>query len=189
MAQEVKRAAVQKFDPGKSFLVRGSTLNRLLDAVQPIRAGKGLKEFQTALGTVFMLDVEVGATPCAFGYVYSDAGDMKLQGGVVTGGETNTTVPAITLDMESADYTYLWLEVDYTPNVADDVLLPGVENLTGVTTGDGPTMPGNTVPTIAAPTGKMHIALGYYLNGKFLPSGCGNVTIGHCPGYPNYVRA
>jgi hypothetical protein len=190
--QEVKPQPGQKFDPGKSFLVKGSTLNRLLDAALPVTAGKGLREFQTAKGKVIMLDGELGVaggSPCPFGYVYVDGSATKLQGGSVTGGETNTPVDPITLDMDSADYVHVWLKVDYTPNKADDVLLPGVENLTDVDHGAGSSIPDNSLPTMASPTGTMYIDLGYYYDGEFYPSGCGNFTISHCPGFPNYGRA
>jgi hypothetical protein len=55
MANKVNPDPGKKFDPGKSFLVKGSTLNRLLDAAMPVSAGKGLKEYETAKGKVLSL--------------------------------------------------------------------------------------------------------------------------------------
>ncbi len=188
--QDVNPQPGAQFDPGKSYLVRGDLLNRLLAAALPVRAGKGLREFQTPKGKILALDGELGggAVNCPLGSTLDDAGTLKLRGGSVTGGVSNETVSPITLATSVADGTHLWLRVDFTANNADDVLLPGVEEISSVTTGSGTTIPDNIIPTMADPTGRIYIDLGSYQGNVFTPSGCGNVTLSHCPGSITYYR-
>lgn len=189
---EIKPAAIAKFDPGKTYVVRGDLLNQLAMAALPIRAGKGLREVATPKGKIFdvIAMAEGGIADCALGSVFLDeAEDSFLRGGVVMGGESNEVIAPIALNLLAADGTWLWLEVNFTANVEDDVLLPGVESISSVSTGSGTTIPANVLPTNGPPTGKIHIPLGSYLAGAFFPSACGNATINHCPGTISFTRA
>lgn len=63
MAGDVNPQPGAKFDPGKSYLVKGDLLNRLLETARPVRAGEGLKEFQSAKGKVISLAREAIPNP------------------------------------------------------------------------------------------------------------------------------
>lgn len=41
--QEVNPQPIAKFAPGKTYVIKGETLNKLLQGNLPVRAGKGLK--------------------------------------------------------------------------------------------------------------------------------------------------
>jgi len=124
-----------------------------------------------------------------FCYKFMDGSTKKLRGGIVTGGETNEVIGDITLANTATDNTFLWIHVTFEANMADDVLLPGVENITAAATGSGTTVPDNVIPTIADPTGEIYILLGHYFNNLFTPDACGNFVIGHCPGAITASRA
>lgn len=126
---------------------------------------------------------------CPLGQIFEDGEDTKLLGGTVTGGITVEIVTPITLDLGSVDNTWLWLTVIFEANAEDDVLLPGVASITSVTPANGTSIPDNELPTNIAPTGTIHIPLGYYFSGAFIPSACGLITINHCPGTISYTRA
>jgi len=109
---------------------------------------------------------------------------LYLLGGLVTGGEGNFTIPDIELAVigeEPPDDTFVWLEVDFTAYVEDDVLLPGGD-VTAVTPDSGTTVPDNVIPTVDTPAGTVHIVLGQWSQGIFLPSACGNIFVSHCLG-------
>jgi hypothetical protein len=124
-----------------------------------------------------------------FCYKFMDGSTKKLRGGIVIGGETNQVIGDITLANTATDNTFLWIRVNFKANMADHVLLPGVEKITAAATGSGTTVPDNVIPTIAAPTGKIYILLGHYFNDIFTPDACGNFVIGHCPGAITASRA
>jgi hypothetical protein len=76
MAGDVKPQPGAKFDPGKSYLVKGDLLNRLLATALPVSAGNGLKEYQSAKGKIISLAREAQVIPfetdlIASGTVYS----------------------------------------------------------------------------------------------------------------------
>jgi hypothetical protein len=188
--QEVNPQPIAKFAPGKTYVIKGETLNKLLQGNLPIRAGKGLKEHATPQGRIFTVDGELGGgvQPCALGYVYEEGADTKLQGGIVTGGSSNVDVDPITLTLSSTDGTWLWLRVDFTANEADDVLIPGIDDIDTVATGSGTSIPANIIPTMSSPSGRIYIPLGQYNDGAFMPGGCGNIILTHCPGSIGYYR-
>jgi len=131
-----------------------------------------------------------GGTDGPFCRVYQEEGAWMLTGGTVTGGEGNETVPDIDLgDVgdEPAGGTHFWLECSGDAITEDDVLLPGFD-LTTATVGSGASLPSNTIPTAAAPAGVLHVSLGSWSAGKFIPAGCGNLQISHCPGTLSYAR-
>jgi hypothetical protein len=180
--QEVNPQPKGQFAPGKAYVVKGETLNKLMQQALPIRAGKGLKEHATPVGKIFSVNLKDVATDCSFGYVFEEDAATKLRGGVVSGGPDNIVVDDITLDLGSADGTYLWLKVDFTAITADDVLMPGIESIDSVTSNDGTLIPGNSLPTMSDPSGHIIIVLGRYQDGSFFPTGCGDKNISHCPG-------
>lgn len=122
--------------------------------------------------------------------VYSDGYSWVLLGGTVTGGSGVETIPSVilaTLADPPPDGTFHWLACDVTANEEDDVLLPGC-TLTAVADASGTAVPDNTIPESGALSGQVHIALGEWLQGKFIPAGCGNFLITHCPGTLSHVR-
>jgi len=125
-----------------------------------------------------------------FCYVFQLEGQWMLYGGTVTAGEGNEVVADIDLGeigAEPAEGTYFWLVCEGEAVTEDDVLLGGI-NLTSVTTGSGLTLPDNTIPTAADPTGILHVALGSWSQGRFIPADCGNIQISHCPGNLSFTR-
>jgi hypothetical protein len=113
-----------------------------------------------------------------------------LTGGTVTGGTGNVTVPDIDLGdvgSEPADGTFFWLVCSGDAVTEDDVLLAGFD-LATATVGSGTSLPSNTIPTALAPAGVLHVSLGSWSAGKFVPAGCGNLQISHCPGTLSYAR-
>jgi hypothetical protein len=111
--------------------------------------------------------------------------NWKLTGGVVYGGTGNVSVPDITLGTVTpppVDGTQTWLVCSGNAVTEDDLIMPGF-NLTSVTVASGESLPTpNTIPTNTAPAGVLYVSLGMWSNGKFIPSGCGNIQINHCPG-------
>lgn len=49
---DVNPSPVPRYDPGKTYVVKGDTLNKLAAKALPVRAGDGLKEFSTPHGKV-----------------------------------------------------------------------------------------------------------------------------------------
>jgi hypothetical protein len=127
---------------------------------------------------------EENSTEGPFCKVYPEGENWKLLGGTVTSGGGTETIANITigtLDTPPANGTFYWLACDVDANEEDDVLLPG-GTLTAAATGSGTSLPGNTIPEVGAIEGTIHISLGEWMNGKFIPAGCGNLQISHCPG-------
>lgn len=123
--------------------------------------------------------------------VGTDPATSKLLGGVVSGGIENITVPDITLceiGSEPADGTQVYLSVSVTAYTDDDVLVSGGD-VTAATPGEAADLPANVIPTYDSPSGTLIIPLGVWSQGKFIPSGCGNFQVSHCPGALTYIRA
>ena len=122
--------------------------------------------------------------------VYKDETHWKLTGGTVTGGSGNVIVADITLGSISsvpANGTYSWLVCSGNAVAEDGVLLPGF-TLSTATVASGTSIPSNTMPTAASTSGVLRISLGSWSNGAFVPAGCGNIQIFHCPGTLSHVR-
>jgi hypothetical protein len=122
--------------------------------------------------------------------VYQDDPNWKLTGGSVIGGSGNVAVADNnlgTISSPPANGTFYWLVCSGTAVVEDSVLLPGF-TLSTVTVASGSSIPSNTIPTAAAPAGVLRISLGSWSNGVFVPAGCGNIQIFHCPGTLSYSR-
>lgn len=122
--------------------------------------------------------------------VYRDEKKWKLLGGTVTCGAGTETIADIaigTIASPPADGTFYWLACNVSANEEDDVLLPGGE-LTAVTIASGNTLPNNTIPEVGSLSGQVHISLGQWMNEKFIPAGCGNIQISHCPGTLSAIR-
>ncbi len=116
--------------------------------------------------------------------VYKDGGSWKLLGGTVSGGNGVATIPDITLGSignEPADGQHHWLAINYTTNEEDGVLLPNGD-VGSVTVSSGASLPDNKVPNGGSPSGKVHFSLGSWSQRKFVPSGCGNVSVSSCTG-------
>ena len=122
--------------------------------------------------------------------VYQTETQWKLLGGTVTGGGGTETIDAITIgniETPPADGTFYWLVCNMTANEEDGVLLPGGD-LTYVTTGSGNSVPDNDMPEIGSLSGQLNISLGEWMGDVFIPAGCGNIQIFHCPGTLSYSR-
>lgn len=126
--------------------------------------------------------------PCAFGYVYRKDGDYFLQSGVVIGGESNDVSDDIELSKNATDGTFIFLKVTFRANRADGLLLGGVDDIVSVEVMEESTIPNNQIPKSSNPQGIIHIPLGQYRDKVFLPYGCGNFVITHCPGSIGYLR-
>lgn len=119
--------------------------------------------------------------------VYRDETEWKLLGGTVTCGAGTETIADITIgefgeEIEPpADGKFYWLACDITANEEDDVLLPG-GTLNSAVPGSGASLPNNTIPEIGSLSGQIHISLGSWSGGVFIPAGCGNIAVSHCPG-------
>jgi hypothetical protein len=114
----------------------------------------------------------------------------KLLGGVVYGGGGTVTIPDITLATvgeEPVDGTHFWIEASFEALVEADVLMPGGD-LTSASVGSGTSVPVTSVPTVASPEGSISVSLGSWSQNKFYPSGCGDITIGHCLGSLTFAR-
>jgi hypothetical protein len=159
-----------------------------------IQPGIGYRVTQTPGGTTVSVikkrSPTVSAATGPFCRVFQDAGAWMLTGGTVTGGEGNVTVPDIDLGdvgSEPADGTFFWLICSGDAVTEDDVLLAGFD-LATATVGSGTSLPSNTIPTALAPAGVLHVSIGSWSTGKFIPAGCGNLQISHCPGTLSYAR-
>lgn len=107
-----------------------------------------------------------------------------LLGGQVSGGEGGVVVPDIVLgdiDAPPVDGTHHYLEIEFEAYVGIGELLSGGHVLS-VTSASGLTIPANVMPTVASPIGTLNMSLGSWCQGKFIPSGCGNIYVNHCPG-------
>lgn len=186
------------FQAGKTYWIKGETALAWRKAFIADRAlpGTGLAETQTPQGRILSLEnigIAGGAAAGggAFCNIYELEGQWMLTGGTVTGGEGNETIPDIDLGeigAEPDDGTHFWLVCTGTAPTEDDVLLPGID-LTSASVASGASFPGtNTLPTVAAPSGTLHISLGSWSGGAFIPSGCGNIQLTHCPGTLSHMR-
>jgi hypothetical protein len=135
---------------------------------------------------------EESGTSGPFCKVYKDSetNKWKLLGGTVTGGDKTETIADITIgnvDSEPEDGTFYWVAIAFKANVEDDVLLSGGD-IQGVLIEDGPTIRDNRTPTVAQPSGRLYISIGEWMEKVFVPAGCGNIQISHCPGTLSYSR-
>lgn len=123
--------------------------------------------------------------------VFKLDGDWMLTGGTVTGGDTNVTIPDIdlgTIATPPADGTHFWIKVDGDAVVEDDVLLPGFNLSTAVVSSGASVPTANVIPTASAEAGTLYISLGSWSGGVFIPAGCGNIQVNHCPGSLTFSR-
>lgn len=144
---------------------------------------------------------KVDSKPCPFGSFVSDEnGNRYLLGGVVYGGVSSFVVANILIGMpqivdgveeivmEGNAGDHLYLVINFNANMQDNVLIPGVENITAVSSGIGATIPNNTMPTMQSKSGTYHISLGQFTETSFLPSACGDAILEHCPGSISFNR-
>jgi hypothetical protein len=143
---------------------------------------------------VLMLSAEQAGTMGIYGSfcnVFRFDDKWWLTGGTVTAGDANEEIDDIHLGnvgSEPDDGTWFWIEASGTATTEDGLLLPGFD-LTSATVGSGDSFPtGNTIPTVSSPSGSLQISLGSWSNGVFVPAGCGNIQIFHCPGTLRYSQ-
>lgn len=170
--------------------VKASDFNSVLDALRMLTLMPGVGYLLkrglggTALEIRGVSKGQQAVSNGPFCKVYVDAPIWRLLGGTITGGigtETLSSIGLATVGAEPANGTFHWLIANVTATVEDDVLLPGCD-LTSVSTDSGATVPNNTIPTASSPTGILNVSLGEWMGGKFIPAGCGNLQISHCPG-------
>lgn len=191
MATASKLELPGNFEKGKNYLMSGATLMAwkaalLADRIVP---GQGQTESGTPQGRVIH-GTAVAAGEVAFGAFYGLVvidGDTYLQGGTVSGGTGNETVAnikiidSVTGIMQTAG-NHMYIDATGSGVEADGVLLPGW-NLSSATISYASSLPANTLPTAASPSGKhCRIDLGVFTETTFLPAGSGNVQITSCPG-------
>ena len=132
-----------------------------------------------------------GVATGPFCKVFPDDTEWKLLGGTITGGDLTETIADIligTVGSEPVDGTFYWLKCSYTGEVEDLVLLPGGDLTAVAAVGNGLVVPNNQIPTAATPAGFVYLVLGQWNGSVFTPSGCGDVTLTHCPGSLSYSR-
>jgi hypothetical protein len=188
------------FDPNNlaSVELSSSRLNMLTIglAANQIKPGYGIRQTQTGGGTTLSVAKKrpLAAPICPFGQVYlkSVGGTVKnfMRGGMVMGGTGNIAVEDFDLgpiDPPPEDESRIWIQVTFDAVVEDDVLLPG-GNVTAAVIQFGETIPDNVLPTVGDIEGLLYLDLGEWQNSSFVPSGCGNFQISHCPGSLYYAR-
>jgi hypothetical protein len=192
--------------PGNPVLA--SDWNTLVDALaaRTPRPSVGLELVATSGGFIYRMrqtNSSTGVIPsdCLFGQIITwTVGEGEgavtktgIRGGVVYAGDKVWKVEPYELDL-SVDGTWVvWLEVGVTANIADDVLLPGLETSTAPTWGKSSgNYPSQTLPTAATPTGTAIIALGSLGisdgTAEFSSAGCGTIVLSHCPGVLAFAR-
>lgn len=179
---------------GKPTAAKWETLLNRLNARLRFRGGPGIRVNSLGVETLISATrrgVRAVAQDSSgpFCMLFTDDGNRMLLGGIVSGGTGNITVPDINMgavDTPPADGTYYWLNISFTATKEDDVLLPGGV-VTAASVASGTSLPSNTIPTAASPAASLKVSLGVWSQGKFVPSGCGNFQIGHCPGGITYT--
>lgn len=132
------------------------------------------------------VEVEVG-NGGPFCNVYTSGQSSMLTGGTVTGGDTNVAIPDINLG-SVVNGKFFWIEANGNAVTEDGVLLPGFD-LSTAPVGSGTTFPSsNTTPTANSEGGTIYISLGSWSNNQFIPAGCGNIFVFHCPGALTFSR-
>ena len=131
---------------------------------------------------------EEGDNSGAFFRVFRLDGKWMLQGGQVTAGSGSKVIDDIelaTVGSEPADGRKVWIEANGNGVVVDGRLFQGFNLDEDATdTDSGTALPDNTLPTVAASSGrKCHVLLGTWTGGRFYPSNIGNIQIGFCPSY------
>jgi hypothetical protein len=116
-----------------------------------------------------------------------------LQGGQVTAGSGSKVIDDIelaTVGSEPADGRKVWIEANGNGVVVDGRLFQGFNLDEDATdTDSGTALPDNTLPTVAASSGrKCHVLLGQWNGSRFAPSNIGNIQIGFCPSGYNVSR-
>lgn len=180
---------------GKAFLISASTYDLLREAASRKTIFDN-DDFSVAERQgKQMVRLRASTSDCPFGSVFKEEEVSKLKGGFVFGGSTNLDIEAIPLNMSSGTGDWLYLSVVFIANSADDILIPGVESIVSHSVGHG-SLPDNVLPTTLDPEGTIHIPLGSYTSSEppggdptFKASGCGNITIQHCPGVISFTRA
>lgn len=136
--------------------------------------------------------------PCPFGkFTGDDDNNICLEGGMVIGGISSILVDKIPIANRQTDGSYvyvgekdeiLFLQINYTPNIADDIILPGVDVIDEVTVHIELEIPEAQLPTTTEQNGIHYYTLGIFDEKRFSPSGCGNLQLAHCPGSSTVTR-
>ena len=169
-------------------------------AVSISRAIKELRDRKIIVTGQNSRKTSPAVTKCPFGSTFNDdEGNIKLKGGVIIGGETTHVEPDILVagvdpnpgnppTFIGAEDDVLVLTITYTANNQDNVLIPGVENIVSVSVDVASEVPDAQLPTIANPQGIIYQLLGTFTPTSFIPHGCGNIRLSHCPGSAWIIR-
>ena len=145
----------------------------------------------------------VPAIDCPFGTTRSEApaeegedGKTFVLGGIVSGGPDMIEVEDLEINLNNTTNSEKWifLKVSFTAVVADDILMSGIESVESAVFETLNSLPTNTIPKMASPSGVYYVLIGRYSTGTEPPLSfnavqCGNITLYHCPGTVTVSRA
>ena len=138
--------------------------------------------------------------PCPFGRIYSQTTTSEepvttyhLRGGAVSAGPGVWNVFDHEIDCTTDGIFVLWVETDVVANEEDGLILPGLASSSVYGIGQGSVYPSQVLPTVESeaagtsivPLGSIQITDGIP---TLEPSGCGSITVHHCPGSLTYTR-
>lgn len=189
------KSILPRFADGKVYLMKGKTMNAIIDLIARGRArpGRNVSIDVGPFGTIIH-SKGGGTSLCPFGEFYQKAVDEELHwfvnGGTVTGGSGllvlgETDLGAV--EPPLPEPTYAWLHVSIEGIVEDGLLFSG-GNLLTAEVGTGTSLPTIVLPTAAEPAGEYYIILGLFGSGRWASYGCGNFQIFHCPGAISHRR-
>jgi hypothetical protein len=159
-------------------------------------AGPGIRISSTSSGTVISAEIRKSQAVAPriegpFCGVYKQADTWMLTGGIVSSSGGSVTVPDITLgdtDPVPDDGTRTWFVCTGEAVTEDGLPMPGFD-LASAVPDTGAELPSpNITPTSPDFEGVIYIPLGLWSNGSFVPSGCGDIIVTHCPGSLSWHR-
>lgn len=152
--------------------------------------------------------VTAESTPCAFGKLVAIAGSNPMKIGIIGGsimcGENTFNIEPQEISLDVAGTWLYFIKVDVVVTQDDDheILLPGVESGSLVSTGmdkvASSNYPDGTLPSVGTGSGTIVLPIGQLTVVKpvgategtptFYPTGCGSFVVTHCAGSLGYYR-
>ena len=179
--------------------ILASDWNLLIDAIaaRTPRPGVGMDLVFTSSGFFYRTrrgagggDLTAEGEPFAeiITYTKDDEEKTGIRGGAVYAGNKVFNVDNQDLNLESDGTFKVWIKVDVTAKMQDEVLMPGIEDAQEPTwqqISDG-SYPDQTTPEVSSATGTAIIAVGILTIedgvATLVPAGYGSIQIDHCPG-------
>lgn len=189
--------------PGNPILA--ADWNLLIDALQARtpRPSHGMEIVSSSGGFSYRMRHAAGGDLSSPGQPFAEIitwkeGETKktgIRGGAVYAGDKVWNVEHRELNLDASGSYRVWLEVGVTANVADGVLLPGLETSTAPVwmqqSGEGDYLD-QQIPQAPSGTGTAVIAIGTLniTNGvaTLTPASEGSIIIFHCPGTLRHER-